>query len=74
MEIYDSLLKAVHDEYDTLRVLKKSARGEVSLVRHRESGTRIYFQTFWKQGSISCSIGFPAGICLRSWKWEKRTA
>lgn len=40
MEIYDSLLKAVHDEYDTLRVLKKSAWGEVSLVRHRESGTR----------------------------------
>ena len=46
MEIYDSLLKAVHDEYDTLRVLKKSARGEVSLVRHRESGTRYIFRHF----------------------------
>ena len=46
MEIYDSLLKAVHDEYDTLRVLKKSARGAVSLVRHRESGTRYIFRHF----------------------------
>ena len=46
MEIYDSLLKAVHDEYDTLRVLKKSAWGEVSLVRHRESGTRYIFRHF----------------------------
>lgn len=46
MEIYDSLLKAVHDEYDALRVLKKSARGEVSLVRHRESGTRYIFRHF----------------------------
>ena len=46
MDIYDSLLKAVHDGYDTLKVLKKSPRGEVSLVRHRESGTRYIFRHF----------------------------
>ena len=39
MNIYDSLLGAVHNEYDVLMLIKKSERGEVSLVRHRDSGT-----------------------------------
>lgn len=46
MNIYDSLLEAVHEEYDTLRVLKKSERGEVLLIRHRDSGTRYIFRLF----------------------------
>ena len=32
MNIYDSLLGAVHSEYDVLMLIKKSERGEVSLV------------------------------------------
>ena len=43
MNIYDSLLGAVHSEYDVLMLIKKSERGEVSLVRHRDSG--IFMET-----------------------------
>ena len=47
MNIYDSLLGAVHSEYDVLILIKKSERGEVSLVRHRDSGTRYIFRHFY---------------------------
>ena len=30
MDIYDSLLSAVHDEYHQIRLIKKSERGEVT--------------------------------------------
>ena len=33
MEIYDSLLGAVCDEYDRVTLIKKSERGEVTLIR-----------------------------------------
>ena len=47
MNIYDSLLGAVHSEYDVLMLIKKSERGEVSLVRQRHP---LYFPAFlWKQ-------------------------
>lgn len=46
MEIYDSLLKAVQEQYDLVRTLKKSTWGEVFLVRHRSSGTRYIFRHF----------------------------
>ena len=46
MDIYDSLLEAIHREYDTVMLIKKSERGEVSLVRHRDSGTRYIFRHF----------------------------
>ena len=73
MEIYDSLLKAVHDEYDTLRVLKKSAWGEVSLVRHRESGTRYIFRHF--EGSSEVYQRTAGRLCWKSMcratPWEK---
>ena len=62
MNIYDSLIKAVQDEYDTIRQIKKSPRGEVLLVRHRGSGTRYIFRHFsgssevyQKLLQISCS-------------------
>ena len=47
MDIYDNLLKAVREEYDTVRLIKKSERGEVSLIRHRDSGTRFIFRHFY---------------------------
>ena len=46
MDIYDSLLSAVRDEYDRVKLIKRSERGEVSLVRHRASGTRYIFRHF----------------------------
>lgn len=62
MNIYDSLIKAVQDEYDTIRQIKKSPRSEVLLVRHRDSGTRYIFRQFsgnsevyQKLLNISCS-------------------
>ena len=46
MEIYDSLLGAVCDEYDRVKKKKKSERGEVTLIRHRASGNRYIFRHF----------------------------
>lgn len=75
MEIYDSLLKAVHDEYDTLRVLKKSARGEVSLVRHRESGTRYIFRHFEGSSEVyQLLLGLSCRNLPQIMEGEKRTA
>ena len=52
MDIYDNLLEAVHNEYDTIRLIKKSKRGEVSLVRHRDSGTRYIFRHFYGSSEV----------------------
>lgn len=52
MDIYDNLLEAVHNEYDTIRLIKKSERGEVSLVRHRDSGTRYIFRHFYGSSEV----------------------
>ena len=52
MNIYDSLLGAVHSEYDVLMLIKKSERGEVSLVRHRDSGTRYIFRLFYGNSKV----------------------
>ena len=52
MDIYDNLLEAVHNEYDTIRLIKKSERGEVSLVRHRDSGTRYIFRYFYGSSEV----------------------
>lgn len=52
MDIYDSLLTAVRTEYDTVRLLKRSERGEVLLVRHRDSGTRYIFRYFYGSSEV----------------------
>ena len=52
MNIYDSLLGAVHNEYDVLMLIKKSERGEVSLVRHRDSGARYIFRHFYGNSEV----------------------
>lgn len=52
MDIYDNLLKAVREEYDTVRMIKKSERGEVSLIRHRDSGTRFIFRHFYGSSEV----------------------
>ena len=77
MDIYDSLLEAVRNEYDTVRLIKKSKRGQVSLVRHRESGTRYIFRHFYGSSEVyerqrrsgspgSCAR--PYGYCT-PWVW-----
>lgn len=50
MTLYESFLEAVTTEYDTLRVLKQSLRGTVSVVRHKKSGTRYVFRRYSGSG------------------------
>lgn len=52
MTLYESLLEAVTTEYDTLRVLKQSPRGTVSVVRHKKSGTRYIFRRYSGIGEV----------------------
>lgn len=52
MDIYSSLTAAVQEEYDLVRVLKKSGRGEVSVVRHRAGGARFIFRQFTGSGDV----------------------
>lgn len=52
MALYESFLEAVTTEYDTLRVLKQSPRGAVSVVRHKKSGTRYVFRRYSGSGEV----------------------
>ena len=52
MALYESFLEAVTTEYDTLRVLKQSPRGTVSVVRHKKSGTRYVFRRYSGSGEV----------------------
>ena len=52
MTLYESLLESVTTEYDTLRVLKQSPRGTVSVVRHKKSGTRYIFRRYSGSGEV----------------------
>ena len=52
MTLYESFLEAVITEYDTLRVLKQSPRGTVSVVRHKKSGTRYVFRRYSGSGEV----------------------
>lgn len=52
LTLYESFLEAVTTEYDTLRVLKQSPRGTVSVVRHKKSGTRYVFRRYSGSGEV----------------------
>ena len=52
MDIYDSLLSAVHDEYDRVRLIKKSERSEVTLIRPKASGNRYIFRYFFGSSAV----------------------
>lgn len=52
MTLYESFLEAVTTEYDTLRVLKRSPRGTVSVVRHKKSGTRYVLRRYSGSGEV----------------------
>ena len=52
MALYESFLEAVTTEYDTLRVLKQSPRGTVSVVRHKKSGTRYVLRRYSGSGEV----------------------
>ena len=46
MSVYQELLRAVTAYFDEVRVLKRGARGTVTLLRHRETGKRYVFRQF----------------------------
>ena len=46
MDVYESLQKALDQEYDTVRQLKESVRSQVSVVRHRASGRWYVLRCF----------------------------
>ena len=52
MTLYESFWEAVTTEYDTLRVLKQSPRGTVSVGRHKKSGTRYVFRRYSGSGEV----------------------
>lgn len=52
MNIYDSLLDALEQKYDTVRKIKESERGQVLLVRHRASRTRYIFRHFYGSSEV----------------------
>ena len=52
MDVYSALVRAVQTEYDTVRLLKESARGRVALVRRRSSGERYIFRQFEGGGGV----------------------
>ena len=45
--MYDELMRAVKLYFDQVKVLKRSARGEITLLRHRETGKRYVFRHFF---------------------------
>jgi len=52
MDVCGELLRALELEYDVIRTVKQSARGEVSVVRHRKTGRRFVFRLFDGSGEV----------------------
>ena len=52
--MYQELLRAVTAYFDEVRVLKRGARGTVTLLRHRETGKRYVFRQFDGRADVSC--------------------
>ena len=50
--MYDELMRAVKLYFDQVKVLKRSARGEITLLRHRETGKRYVFRHFMGSGDV----------------------
>lgn len=46
MIIYDYLIKALHEEYEQIRIIKESKRGRVLLLRHKQSKTPYIFRHY----------------------------
>ena len=44
--LYDALLCAVDERFEPVRLLKRGARGSVTLLRHRDTGKRYIFRQF----------------------------
>ena len=76
MDLYDSLLAAIGNEFDIMTQIKKSARGEVLLVRHKENGTRYIFRHFEGSSEVykEASWNFRTESAADAWKLGEKTA
>lgn len=52
MDIYSCLLAALKTEYDVVKTVKESSRGNVQIVRHKRTGTRYIFRRFRGNGAV----------------------
>ena len=52
MDVYDNLLRAADEEFTRVRLIKRSERGSVSLLRHPSSGNRYLFRQFEGAGEV----------------------
>ena len=49
---YDWLSDALKQEFESLKLLKESERGTVTLVRHRASGQKFILRSFLGNGEV----------------------
>ena len=50
--LYDYVTTSVETLFETIKVLKEGARGQVSLLRHKETGTKMIFRHFQGDGEV----------------------
>ena len=50
--MYDQLLRAVDQYFDEVKVLRRSARGVITLLRHRKTGKRYVFRQFMGSADV----------------------
>ena len=50
--IYDNFLESLGREFDILKELKAGLRGSVSVVRHKQSGSKYIFRHFAGNGDV----------------------
>ena len=50
--IYQYLLSSIDGEYETVKVIKTSARGCVSLLQNKQNGTRFIFRHYQGSGEV----------------------
>ena len=50
--IYQYLLSGIGAEYETIKTMKNSARGSVSLLQNKQNGTRLIFRHYRGNGEV----------------------
>lgn len=50
--IYQYLLSSIGTEYETVKTIKNSERGSVSLLRNKQNGTRLIFRHYRGNGEV----------------------
>ena len=73
--MYDELLRAMEQYFDEVKVLKRGARGTVTLVRHRQTGQRYVFRRFDGAADVYRRLLTVSSPYLPRWRrWPSPTA